>query len=470
MAGEPIDFTVSTLGEARVPSPVELSRSLGDFVANYVDDAARIIYDVDVSTDGGEYCVDDSELLQKAGPREHIYFPAARVHAGVVTCGGLCPGINDVIRALTRCLWYQYGVRRITGIPFGYHGLLPECTTDTVRLDPSYVDDIHKIGGTCLGSSRGGGERTSEIVDSLERMNLNMLFCIGGDGTQKGALAIAEEVERRGLKIAVVGIPKTIDNDLSFIQKSFGFETAVSIASGTVTAAHTEAHSAMNGIGLVKLMGRDSGFIAAHTALACHEANFVLIPEVPFELEGEYGLFAQVRKRLERRNHAVIIVAEGAGQDLLEASGTADASGASATARTAGTEQTDRRNGNTSKGTDASGNRRYGDIGVFLRERLREYFATEGININLKYIDPSYIIRSAVAVPTDSVYCSRLGNNAVHAAMAGKTKVLISLVNNQFVHVPIRVAVGSRSTVDPESSLWRDVVESTQQPIRMTRS
>ncbi|MFP4643873.1 MAG: ATP-dependent 6-phosphofructokinase [Spirochaetales bacterium] len=445
MPNESPDFTIPALGEAKVPSPIKLSRSLGDRVANYVDDNARIIFDVDVSAEGGEYCVDDSMLLQKAGPREHVYFPAARVHAGVVTCGGLCPGINDVIRALTRCLWYQYGVRRITGIPFGYHGLLPECTSDTIRLDPNYVDDIHKIGGTCLGSSRGGGERTVDIVDSLERMNLNMLFCIGGDGTQKGALAIAEEVERRGLKIAVVGIPKTIDNDLSFIQKSFGFETAVSIASGAVTSAHTEAHSAMNGIGLVKLMGRDSGFIAAHTALACHEANFVLIPEVPFELEGEYGLFAQVQKRLERRNHAVIVVAEGAGQDLLRLE--------------RGTEE--------ARGTDASGNERYGDIGVFLRERLREYFAAEGININLKYIDPSYIIRSAVAAPTDSVYCSRLGNNAVHAAMAGKTKVLISLVNNEFVHVPIAVVVGRRSVVDPESSLWRDVVESTQQPIRM---
>ena len=445
MPEDSLDFTIPTLGEAKVPSPIELSRSLGDRVANYVDDRARVIYDVDVSAEGGEYCVDDSELLQKAGPREHVYFPAARVPAGVVTCGGLCPGINDVIRALTRCLWYQYGVRRITGIPFGYHGLLPECTSETIRLDPSYVDDIHKIGGTCLGSSRGGGERTGDIVDSLERMNLNMLFCIGGDGTQKGALAIAEEVERRGLKIAVVGIPKTIDNDLSFIQKSFGFETAVSIASGTVTSAHTEAHSAINGIGLVKLMGRDSGFIAAHTALASHEANFVLIPEVPFELEGEYGLFAQVQKRLERRNHAVIVVAEGAGQDLLQPG--------------RGSEETG--------GSDASGNQRYGDIGVFLSERLSEYFGGEGMNINLKYIDPSYIIRSAVAAPTDSVYCSRLGNNAAHAAMAGKTKVLISLVNNQFVHVPIRIVVGTRSVVDPESSLWRDVVESTQQPIRM---
>ncbi len=435
---EAIDFRVPVLGECTVDSPIILSHILGDNLANYVDDEARVVYTVDVSASEREYCVDESELLQKAGPRERLFFTPARVHAGVVTCGGLCPGLNDVIRALTRCLWYHYGVRSISGIPFGYHGLLPESTAEVIRLDPDSVDDIHKIGGTCLGSSRGGGERTGEIVDSLERMGITMLFCIGGDGTQKGALAIAGEIERRGLQIAIVGIPKTIDNDLSFIQKSFGFETAVSIASGAVTSAHTEAHSAINGVGLVKLMGRDSGFIAAHTALACHEANFVLIPEVPFELDGPNGLLRHLRDRLERSNHAVIVVAEGAGQDLVSA-----------------------------EGTDASGNRLYGDIGLYLRDRIARYSRDEGIHINLKYIDPSYIIRSGVAVPTDSVYCSRLGNNAVHAAMAGKTKVLISLVNDHFVHVPIRCAVGVRNTIDPESSLWRDVVEATQQPLVM---
>jgi 6-phosphofructokinase 1 len=229
----------------------------------------------------------------------------------------LCPGLNDVIRAVTRCLWYRYGVRRITGIRFGYQGLLPESAGPTMELDPDVVDDIHKIGGTVLGSSRGGGSRTEDLVDSIERLNLNMLFTIGGDGTQKGALAIAREIERRGLKIAVIGIPKTIDNDFSFIERSFGFETAVSEAAAVVAAAHTEAKSAVNGIGLVKLMGRESGFIAAHTALASHESNFVLIPEVPFELEGEKGLFALLEQRLDLRRHAVIIVAEGAGQELL---------------------------------------------------------------------------------------------------------------------------------------------------------
>jgi 6-phosphofructokinase 1 len=270
-------------------------------------------------------------------------------------------------------------------------------------------------------------------------MNLNMLFTIGGDGTLKGALAIADEIEKRGLKIPVVGIPKTIDNDLSFTERSFGFETAVSYAVDAVDSAHTEAHDAMNGIGIVKVMGRDSGFIAAHTTLASGDVNYVLVPEVPFELEGEHGLFAHIKKRLEIRHHSVILVAEGAGQDLLKKTGK----------------------------TDASGNTKLSDIGIFLKEQIEQYFKEQNMQISVKYIDPSYMIRSAAANSGDSIYCARLGTNAVHAAMAGKTKILISLVNNTFVHLPIHLAVSKRNRVDPDSSLWRDVIEATGQPILM---
>jgi len=266
-----------------------------------------------------------------------------------------------------------------------------------------------------------------------------MIFIIGGDGTQRGALEVAEEIERRGLKIAVVGIPKTVDNDLSFIQKSFGFDTAVVKAAESVAAAHMEAHSQINGIGLVKLMGRESGFIATYTAIASHEANFVLIPEVPFELEGPNGFLFHLEERLRKRQHAVIVVAEGAGQDLLQA----------------GDE------------TDDSGNRKLADIGLFLRDKIQTYFKSIGMHINLKYIDPSYQIRSAVAAPIDSIYCERLGNNAVHAAMSGKTKLIIGLVHNKFVHLPIRVVTSKRNHVDPEGSLWRDTLDATSQPILM---
>ncbi len=432
------DFNVPSLGPAKIPSPIPYSQTRGDDLANYVGEDERVIYNVNVFDRSSD--LSELGLLEKAGPRHKIYFNPGHVHAGIVTCGGLCPGINDVIRAVTRCLWYRYGVRRITGIRYGYRGLLPESGGPTVDLTPEYVDDIHKIGGTVLGSSRGGGDRTEDVVDAIERLNLTMLFTIGGDGTQKGALAICQEIERRGLKISVIGIPKTIDNDFSFLERSFGFETAVSEATRVVFAAHTEAHSARNGVGLVRLMGRDSGFIAAHTALACHEANFVLIPEVPFTLEGENGLFSILEQRLNRRGHAVVIVAEGAGQDLLP----------------------------ENRSADASGNRKLGDIGLYLKDRINEHFSQIDSPFTLKYIDPSYVIRSAVAVPTDSVYCSRLGNNAVHAAMAGKTQLIVGMVNDHFVHIPIGVAVSVRKRVEPEGDLWRDVLEATHQPIRMT--
>ena len=437
---ESYDFRVETLGVPKIPSPIPFSKVMGDNIANYVNDSESIIYNVDSNYVKDCDAVPSTEYIEKAGPREKIYYNPGHVHAGIVTCGGLCPGLNDVIRAIVRCLWYRYGVRRISGIQFGYKGLLPEYKFPTKALDPDIVDDIHKMGGTILGTSRGGGNRIEDIVDSLERMNINILFTIGGDGTQKGALGIAEEIERRKMKIGIVGIPKTIDNDLSFIQRSFGFETAVTRAAEAVTSAHTEAHSSINGIGLVKVMGRESGFIATHSALAVHEANFVLIPEVPFELEGPNGFLYHLKERLKRRNHAVIVAAEGAGQELL-ASGTE---------------------------VDASGNRKLADIGLFLRDKIIEHFKKENMEVNLKYIDPSYIVRSSPAEPNDSVYCSRLGNNAVHAAMAGKTKMLIGLVNNTFVHLPIKVTVSRRNYVDPEGSLWRDVVESTQQPLLMT--
>ena len=426
-----------------MPSPISYDKVPGHNVTTFVNDEEKVLYNVEFDPHRKDLCFDESQIIQKAGPRSTIYFSPQHVHAGIVSCGGLCPGINDVIRAVVRTLWYRYGVRRITGIRNGYKGLIPEYGIAPIELAPDQVDDIHKIGGSILGTSRGGGERTEEIVDTIERMNLNILFAIGGDGTQKGSLAIAREIERRNLKISVIGIPKTIDNDFKFIQRSFGFETAVARATEAVTAAHIEAHSVINGVGLVKVMGRESGFIAAYTALASHEANFVLVPEVPFELEGPNGLLKHLKERLERRRHAVIIVAEGAGQDLLQRDAAA---------------------------TDDSGNAILADIGIYLKEKITAHFEDAGIHQNLKYIDPSYMIRSSVAVPTDSVYCSQLGNNAAHAAMSGKTKTLIGLVNNHHVHLPIELVVSSRNYLDPQSSLWRSVIEATHQPVLMTNT
>jgi 6-phosphofructokinase 1 len=316
---------------------------------------------------------------------------------------------------------------------------LPEFQYGIKQLEPDIVDDIHKLGGTFLGSARGGGREVVKIVDTIERLNLNMLFIIGGDGTQHGTLDIAEEVDKRRLKIALVGIPKTVDNDFILIDRSFGFNTAVDKAVEVVAAAHMEAASAINGIGLVKVMGRDSGFIAACTALASHEVNFVLIPEVPFNLEGYNGFLHHLEERLIERKHAVVLVAEGAMQELLV----------------------------KEKKTDAGGNLKMADVGIYLRDRIIQHFEEKKMEINLKYIDPSYAIRSAPANPNDSIYCERLGNAAAHAAMAGKTKLIIGLVNNEFVHLPIKAVVSHRSKVDPESSLWRDTLDATHQPAMM---
>ena len=433
------NFSINNLGKRSVPSPITLSTVYGDSLANYVTDDEYILYDIEARVSDPRKVYRREELLERAGPREKIYFHPAHTRAAIVTCGGLCPGLNDVIRAIVRCLWYRYGVRRITGIKNGYRGFLPEFNIPTMELDPLVVDDIHTKGGTILGSSRGYGDRAAAIVDAIERMNINMLFTIGGDGTQRAALDISQEILSRGMKVAVVGVPKTIDNDLSFIQRSFGFETAVAKAVEAVASAHVEASGALNGIGLVKVMGRESGFIAAHTTLAINNVNFTLIPEIPFSLTGDNGLLVHLRRRILERGHAVILVAEGAGQDLME----------------------------EKEESDASGNKVLSDIGLFLKDEIDGYFRKEGIPASLKYIDPSYMIRATPAHPGDSIYCTRLGTHAAHAAMAGKTEVLISMINNAFVHLPIGAAVHRRNTVDPEGPLWRDVLEVTRQPITM---
>ena len=430
-----VTFNTKRLGNPSIPSPLDLSHQVGDLRSNYVRDDERVLYGIEFT---GERATLDSDVVgafEKAGPRSTLFFDPRSVHAGIVTCGGLCPGLNDVIRSIVMTLWEQYGVRRVTGFRYGYRGLLAEPEASPVPLDPRAVSGIHRQGGTILGSARGGGERTGEIVDTLVRHDVNMLFTIGGDGTQRGALKLTEEIERRRLPIAVVGVPKTIDNDLSFVERSFGFETAVAEAVQAVDGAYTEARDAIGGVGLVKLMGRDSGFIAVHAALASNEADFVLIPEVPFDLAGENGFLSHLERRIARYRSAMIVVAEGAGQEYVRMDG-----------------------------YDAGGNQKLGDIGPFLRAKIADHFSQRGQEIGVKYIDPSYIIRSQWANPADSIYCARLGANAVHAAMSGRTACLVGTVNHRLVHVPIFAASGTRNRIDPEGPLWRDVVVSTGMP------
>lgn len=422
------DFTVMNLGECKIPSPMSDVR--------FVNDDDRIIYHSDIR-EIRKYIALGKEPphFEEAGPRKKIFFDPARLACGIVTCGGLCPGLNNVIRSIVLSLHHHYGVKKIYGFPYGYEGLSPRFGHKPVELTPEAVVTIGEIGGTILGSSRGNQD-ISEMVDTLEKMNIGILFTIGGDGTQRGALAIDEEARRRGIRLSVIGIPKTIDNDISYIQYTFGFETAVSEAKRVTYAAHSEAEGARNGIGLVKLMGRDSGFISAFTAVVCGHVNFCLIPEVAFTLE---GFLRCLRERLEKRRHAVIVVAEGAGQDLMETTGE----------------------------RDASGNIRYGDIGIFLRDAIKEHFKKIGMEISLKYIDPSYTIRSVPANPHDSALCLVFGHNAVHAGMAGRTGIIIGFWNQRFTHVPISLAVSKRKKIDPEGEVWSIVLSLTGQPRNM---
>lgn len=428
----PLKTEIENFGECKFPSPAGYEY--------WTPENSRVlIQTIFESEESLREHLQSPVFFEQAGPREKIYYDPKSVTAGIVTCGGLCPGINDVIRALVMELHYRYGVTRILGFPYGYAGLVKQSGYRPIELFPDKVAQIMTHGGSILSSSRGN-QNVSDMVDTLCLYGVKMLFTIGGDGTLRGAQAIAEEVKRRKEDIAIVGIPKTIDNDINYVQKTFGFSTAFSKAVEAVNCAHTEAKGAPNGIGLVKLMGRHSGFIAVNAALASKNVNFVLIPEKDFDLEGEGAFLPCLKERILRRGHAVIIVAEGAGQKFFE----------------------------NKNERDPSGNLKLGDIGVFLKDKINQYFKKEGIEINLKYIDPSYIIRSVPANAEDSVFCGFLAQNAVHAAMCGKTNMVVGIWNNVFTHIPISLAVAERKVLKPEkSSLWRALLASTGQPSDM---
>jgi len=423
-----LDFTIDRLGDCRIPSPLTEVR--------FTKDDERILYhsrleEIRPTLAAGQL----PPAMEAGGPRETLFFDSSQITCGLVTCGGLCPGLNDVIRSVVMNLHHQYGVRNILGFQFGYEGLVARLGHEPLRLTPENVSRIHEAGGSLLGSSRGPQD-PEEMVQNLIDRKVSILFTVGGDGTLRGAQKIAQAASRRGVPLSVIGIPKTIDNDVSFVQKTFGFETAIGEARRAIYAANTEAEAARNGIGLVKLMGRDSGFVSAFSVLVDSQVNFCLIPEVPFTLE---RFLAELKKRLERRGHAVVVVAEGAGQDLMATSGA----------------------------TDASGNVKYGDIGIFLRDAINRHFKEINFPISLKYIDPSYIIRSVPANAHDSAFCLLLGQHAVHAGMSGRTNMVVGFWNHQFTHVPISLAVSARKKIDPHGTLWTGVLSSTGQPAKM---
>lgn len=434
---EPEDFRVASLGE-------------GHFPASSVDGLAHLVQ-ADLFTEESERVpnavsfhagevMDQGRAFEKAGPRRLLYFDPSKVRAGIVTCGGICPGLNDVIRALFMTLRHTYGVREVMGFRYGFRGLDPSFGLEPILFDHDMVYDLMVHGGTVLGTARGLVD-ADVMVESLRARRIDMLFVVGGDGSHRGAHAIAQAARAKGYDLAVVGVPKTIDNDINYVSRTFGFDTAVEFARNALDAAGIEAQGNPGGVGLVKLMGRDSGFIAAYATLASNHVNVTLVPEVPFELDGPHGLLTYLKTRLQRphvtRRRAVIVVAEGAGQELL---------------------------GGQERGFDASGNKLHSDIGLYLKERIQAAMTAEGIEVNIKYIDPSYMLRAQRTNASDSILAADLGRMAVHAAMAGKTDVMIGLRYDHYIHVPIPLAVATRKKIDPKGPLWRRVIMATGQP------
>jgi 6-phosphofructokinase 1 len=417
-------IAISNLGPREVRSPLRLD-TLGPVEATFILDEMH--YRNPLELNGA------TQHFELAGPREHLFFEPAKTKVAIVTCGGLCPGLNNVIRSVYLQLHYHYGVPAVMGIRYGYSGFAPDASAPPMWLNADLVNNIHQLGGTLLGTSRGPVS-ADIIVDFLEARGVNVLFTVGGDGTQRGAHAVAEEIARRKLKISVIGIPKTIDDDVQFVNRSFGYFTAIEKAKDVIDSAHVEAHCVHNGISIVKVMGRDSGFIAAGATLASQEVNFTLVPEVPFKLEGECGLLALLHRRLLERRHAVIVVAEGAGQHLMP----------------------------PMEERDASGNLLHRDIGLFLRHKIRDHFAVQRFPVVIRYFDPSYYIRSVPASTVDSVLCDSFARHAVHAAMAGKTDMIVGLQHSVFIHVPIPMATTKRKRLSNEE--WAMVVTATGQP------
>ncbi len=436
------DLLVASLGEPRFDSPLSDYISGRETNEHYVNENDRVIYhDTVAQVTALPADLTLAPSFEPGGPRRRVYFPPGNTRVGIVTCGGLCPGLNDVIRGLVMELVKHYGVTEITGFRHGFAGLVGVGGLPPIALTPEVVHDINEQGGTVLGTSRGAQDPYA-MVDELVARQIDILFVIGGDGSMRGAAGIAAVLREKAIPIGVIGIPKTIDNDIPFIGQSFGFGTAFGAAAKAVKAAMIEARAAVGGIGLVKLMGRHSGFIACYAALASHDADFVLIPEVPFGVEGPGGFLEALHQRVKDRGSAVVVVAEGAGQTMIDSDH----------------DQPD---------TDASGNSRLGDIGQHLKTKITRHFDTQGSPLTLKYFDPGYLIRSVPADPHDSVYCVRLAQAAAHAGMAGRTDMVVGRRHNRFIHVPIAHVVSERNQVAPDGDLWLSVLESTAQPMTM---
>jgi len=364
---------------------------------------------------------------------KHIWWEPKKVKAALITAGGLCPGLNSIIQGVTNCLWRDYGVRQIVGITAGYNGLSDPAKHPSMLLTPELVEDIHMRGGSILKAGRGGFN-AAKICETLRAGGYTHLFVIGGDGTQYAGHLLYVEARKQKLPISVVGVPKSIDNDVLFVDRTFGFDSAVEAAAGVIRNGWVEATSCPNAVGIVKLMGRDAGFVAAHAALASNLVDLVLVPEVEVEME---DVLQFVDATLAHKGHMVVVVAEGAGQAHV------------ATGQ-----------------KDASGHTVYGDVGVYLRDTLNKHLKPKGGRTF--YIDPSYIIRSVPPTPNDHIYCARLANNAVHTAMRGYTGVCVGAIHNIIVILKSKLIASGKKQLKIKSSTWQSCVQVCSMPEVLT--
>jgi|TARA_B110000003_G_scaffold22398_1_gene21582 6-phosphofructokinase 1 len=437
------DFVPTHVGEMygleKRPSPFAEGGSLWEFGLGqrFIDNRDSVsLNPLRTSYVGGEDTAFSDERAVRAGAREEIYYDPKRVKAAIVTCGGLCPGLNDVIRSITTTL-EDYGCEEILGIKYGFRGFFGDEAADAnpleapMKLTSEMVEDIQITGGSILGSSRGGADMPA-IVQKIEDMGIDFLFVIGGNGSHAGALAIDKLCREKGLTTSVIGVPKTIDNDILLLDRTFGFQTAVDEAVKAIRSANIEARSADNGVGLVRLMGRQSGFIAMHAALASGNTDVCLIPEIDCPLEGDGGVLAHIKRVVERQNHAVVVVAEGAGQEQLGMIGE----------------------------TDASGNPILQNFAKYLQQKLKDAKP----ECDIKYIDPTYMVRACRTNASDAVYCSILGQNAVHAAFAGLSAVTVGMCSGHYVYLPIPPVISAARTVDPEGRMFERLRFAIGQP------
>ena len=444
---ENLPTKVELLGPLTVPNPAS-----EESVGLYRTPEARktVTADMDVIAQFQARAQPVPAFLE-AGPRRMLFHEPQSVRAVVVTSGGLAPGLNCVVHGIVTRHWNTYGVnaaRRggIFGIYDGFVGLYNKPLDKTpASLRPEITEPWLDRGGSMLGARRFHeqelGELADQITANLALNDINILYVIGGDGSLKVAHEIAQRAKARN--ISVVGIPKTMDNDVLWVWQSFGFNTAVQKAAEVVNTMHAEAESTRR-VGLIELFGAESGFVAANATLASGHVDLVLVPEIflalcPQQCEALLDRFIEYLSqtvRSKERAHAIVVLAEGVGELF---------------------KQRQVKLG----GQPVSGKNFAGELRDFLQGGLKDPL---GRVVDVFVNQPRHNIRAVPANAYDQIYCARLGALAVDNALAGYTDVMVSQWLTEYVLVPLELVALGKKSIPPGGMFWKQVVSSTGQP------